>query len=144
MLVYVCIAPARRRVHFQVPRVSVVSRCKHGNNTFLSRISSVRTRCARVPASHRSLAYTFSAVVVVTNQVTTSFSSSRVQGGRGQGIASHTNSSSRAGASAFETEVSGGQGNSYIIPALGNTWHHCVSNRVSEGTGATADKRGYA
>lgn len=73
-------------------------------------------------------------MVVVTNQVTTSFSSSsRIQGGRGQGIASHTNSSSRAGASAFETEVSGGQGNSYIIPALGNTWHHCVSNRVSEG-----------
>eukprot|EP00904_Undaria_pinnatifida_P011168 jgi/Undpi1/7181/HiC_scaffold_22.g09655.m1 len=89
----------------------------------------------RQAAVLKSLAYTFSAVVVVTNQVTSFSSSSRVQGGGrgGQGIASHTNSSSRAVASAFETEVSGGQGNSYIIPALGNTWHHCVSNRVSEG-----------
>lgn len=79
----------------------------------------------------RSLAYTFSAVVVVTNQVTTSFSSaSGLHGGSRQNIASHTNSSSREGGSAFETEVSGGRGDSYIIPALGNTWHHCVSNRL--------------
>eukprot|EP00752_Nemacystus_decipiens_P003321 g3073.t1 len=84
----------------------------------------------RQAAVLKSLAYTFSAVVVVTNQVTTSFSSaSGLQGGR-HNIASHKNSSSRAGNPAFETEVSGGRGESYIIPALGNTWHHCVSNRL--------------
>ncbi len=81
-----------------------------------------------VPQSNRSLAYTFSAVVVVTNQVTTSFTST--SGMHAGSIASHTNSSSRNESSAFETEVSGGRGNSYIIPALGNTWHHCVSNRL--------------
>lgn len=79
----------------------------------------------------RSLAYTFSAVVVVTNQVTTTFSSAPgLHGGSRHSIASHTNSSSREGNSAFETEVLGGRGGSHIIPALGNTWHHCVSNRL--------------
>eukprot|EP00903_Cladosiphon_okamuranus_P012732 g11903.t1 len=79
----------------------------------------------------KSLAYTFSAVVVVTNQVTTSFSSaSGLHEGSRHSIASHTNSSSREANSAFETEVSGGRGDSYIVPALGNTWHHCVSNRI--------------
>lgn len=87
---------------------------------------------SRVLIVVRSLAYTFSAVVVVTNQVTTSWTSaSRLHGGSRHNIASHTNSSSREGNSAFETEVSGGKGgDSYIIPALGNTWHHCVSNRL--------------
>lgn len=61
----------------------------------------------------------------MTNQVTTGFSStSGIQAGSRQGIASHTNSSSRKENSAFETEVSGGRGESQIIPALGNTWHH--------------------
>ncbi|CAM9349639.1 unnamed protein product [Pylaiella littoralis] len=85
----------------------------------------------RQAAVLKSLAYTFSAVVVVTNQVTTGFSStSGIQAGSRQGIASHTNSSSRKENPAFETEVSGGRGESHIIPALGNTWHHCVSNRL--------------
>ncbi|CAM9740363.1 unnamed protein product [Ectocarpus sp. 12 AP-2014] len=85
----------------------------------------------RQAAVLKSLAYTFSAVVLVTNQVTTSFyPTSGLQGGSRQSIASHTNSSSGEGKSASETEVSGGRGDSYIIPALGNTWHHCVSNRL--------------
>lgn len=40
------------------------------------------------------------------------------------------NSGFRQDSSAFETEVSGGRGERCIIPALGNTWHHCVSNRL--------------
>ncbi|CAM9808352.1 unnamed protein product [Hapterophycus canaliculatus] len=80
----------------------------------------------RQAAVLKSLAYTFSIAVVVTNQVTSGW-----QGGNSRhSIASHTNSNSRNENSAFETEVSGGRGERCIIPALGNTWHHCVSNRL--------------
>ncbi|CAM9242152.1 unnamed protein product [Ascophyllum nodosum] len=84
----------------------------------------------RQAAVLKSLAYTFSAVVLVTNQVTTtSWSTSSVRG-HPDVIASHVNSSSRPRGGTFETEVLEGREDSYVIPALGNTWHHCVSNRV--------------
>lgn len=84
----------------------------------------------RFSIQRRSLAYTFSAVVLVTNQVTTRFTGDAGSEGPMRGIASHTNSSSRTDDSEFQEEVPGGRGGPYIIPALGNTWHHCVSNRV--------------
>ncbi|CAM9625358.1 unnamed protein product [Scytosiphon promiscuus] len=79
----------------------------------------------RQAAVLKSLAYTFSIAVVVTNQVTSGW-----QGGNRHSIASHTNSFSRHENSAFATEISGGRGERCVIPALGNTWHHCVSNRL--------------
>lgn len=79
---------------------------------------------------NRNLAYTFSAVVLVTNQVTSTFSSSSLHSYPG-GIASIMNSSSKPRGGPYDAEVLGEQEAPYIIPALGNTWHHCVSNRAS-------------
>ncbi|CAM9140036.1 unnamed protein product [Choristocarpus tenellus] len=76
----------------------------------------------RQAAVLKRLAYTFNAVVLVTNQVTTRFTPIN-QTHRFQ------NSKTRPDGAMFEADSDGKVG-SYITPALGNTWHHCVSNRV--------------
>mmetsp|Transcript_18086 Transcript_18086/g.26781 ORF Transcript_18086/g.26781 Transcript_18086/m.26781 type:complete len:248 (+) Transcript_18086:44-787(+) len=57
----------------------------------------------------KKIAETFKIVVVVTNQVTVRFGSDVYQVG---------------------IENSEYNENSFLAPALGNTWHHCVSNRL--------------
>ncbi|CAM9591377.1 unnamed protein product, partial [Discosporangium mesarthrocarpum] len=77
----------------------------------------------RQAAVLKRLAYVFNAVVLVTNQVTTRFAPSNEppQGGQQASV--------RSDDSFFQADVDGHVG-SYIVPALGNTWHHCVSNRL--------------